>query len=380
MFVARVVETLKTAPVFQREKIAHAFTHCFLQSSFNEEERPLAEDILLRLTDDPSPNVRRALAEGICHYAHAPRHVVHLLAHDVFSVAEPVLAFSAVISEADLINLVKTGGDDVQRIIAGRPFVSCRVAQAVADNGDGESCNTLLLNAGAELYAASVTRIADRHGSNALVRATLLDRPDLPIFLRRQLLSALGETLCGFSVTRFGLDAARMASIVADAKEKATVALIEMEDRKEIRALLERLVQNDELTPQLVLRALCCGNAVALEQALSLLTGQPEQRVFAIMTRGSGKAFSALYREAGFPVSLEPAFNSALMVFLDLCQESACEDPYRFRRAMVERVLTQYESATDVEVDPLISLLTRFAADAARDEARKNRVLIADAA
>ena len=153
-----------------------------------------------------------------------------------------------------------------------------------------------------------------------------------------------------------------------------------MEDRAEIRALLERLIQNDELTPQLVLRALCCGNGVALEQALSLLTGQPEQRVFAIMTRGSGRAFSVLYREAGFPESLEPAFESALRVFLDLCRESALEDPYRFRRAMVERVLTQYESVTDVEVDPLISLLTRFAADAARDEARKNRVLIAQAA
>ena len=380
MFVARVVETLKTAPVFQREKIAYAFTHCFVQSVLGEEERPLAEDLLLRLTDDPSPVVRRALAEGLCHYVEAPRPVVHLLSRDAVSVAEPVLAFSAVIPEADLIDLVKTGRSDVQRVIAGRAFVSCRVAQAIAEHGDAQSCNTLLLNAGAELFAASVARVADRHGGDAHVRATLLDRPDLPVFLRRQLLSALGETLCGFSVARFGLDRARMSSIIADAKEKATVALSELEDRKEIRDLLERLLKDDELTPQLVLRALCCGNALALEQALSLLTGQREERVFAIMTRGPGKAFSVLYQDAGFPKSLEPAFQSALRVFLDLCRESACGDPFRFRRAMVERVLTQYESITDVEVDPLISLLTRFAADAARDEARKNRGFVADAA
>ena len=40
------------------------------------------------------------------------------------------------------------------------------------------------------------------------------------------------------------------------------------------------------------------------------------------------------------------------------------------RRRMIERVLTRYESAAPDELDQLLALLRRFAAEAAREEAR----------
>jgi hypothetical protein len=37
---------------------------------------------------------------------------------------------------------------------------------------------------------------------------------------------------------------------------------------------------------------------------------------------------------------------------------------------MIERVLTRYESESEEEIAPLLTLLRRYAAEAARDEAR----------
>jgi hypothetical protein len=42
----------------------------------------------------------------------------------------------------------------------------------------------------------------------------------------------------------------------------------------------------------------------------------------------------------------------------------------RLRRRMVERVLTRCAEETAVDLDPLLTLLRRFAAEAAREEAR----------
>jgi hypothetical protein len=42
----------------------------------------------------------------------------------------------------------------------------------------------------------------------------------------------------------------------------------------------------------------------------------------------------------------------------------------RLKRRMVERVLTRCADETDVDIEPLLTLLRRFAAEAAREEAR----------
>jgi hypothetical protein len=44
--------------------------------------------------------------------------------------------------------------------------------------------------------------------------------------------------------------------------------------------------------------------------------------------------------------------------------------PTRLKRRMVERVLTRCADETDVDIEPLLTLLRRFAAEAAREEAR----------
>ena len=61
------------------------------------------------------------------------------------------------------------------------------------------------------------------------------------------------------------------------------------------------------------------------------------------------------------------AFNAAIKAIRDGLADA---DDARLQRRMVERVLAACESADSGDIAPLITLLRRFATEAAREEAR----------
>ena len=62
------------------------------------------------LLDDPSPLVRRALADALAASPSAPPAIVLALAADQPQIAAPVLALSPLFVDADLVDAVATGG------------------------------------------------------------------------------------------------------------------------------------------------------------------------------------------------------------------------------------------------------------------------------
>ena len=65
---------------------------------------------MLMLLDDPSPLVRRALADALAASQSAPPAIVIALAADQPQIAAPVYALSPLFVDADLVDAVATGG------------------------------------------------------------------------------------------------------------------------------------------------------------------------------------------------------------------------------------------------------------------------------
>jgi uncharacterized protein (DUF2336 family) len=107
-----------------------------------------------------------------------------------------------------------------------------------------------------------------------------------------------------------------------------------------------------------------------VEEALAELTGLPITRVVGIVHDRRGAGFRALYEKAGLPASVYSVFCEAL--------EAMREDGFmgepggvsRLKRRVIERLLTRCESEAIGDVEPLLTLLRRYAAEAAREEAR----------
>ena len=296
--------------------------------------------------------------------------MVHALVNDQPDIATIVLERSPLLLDSDLVDSVAIGGADMQAAIARRETLPRSVSAAIAEVGSAEACLTLIENSGAELAAFSLDRIVERFGHLAAIRESLLAWPDLPVAIRQALVVKLSETLAGLVVARNWMEEGRAQRIAQEACEKATVILAAGSERTEVPPLIGHLRGTGQLTAGLVLRSLLSGNIDFFEQALAELTGLPASRVSALLHDRRGAGFKAVYERAGLPTSVYPAFRAAIEVMHETGMQAEAGGNTRLRRRMVERVLTSCAQMPPGDVEPLMTLLRRYATEAAREEAR----------
>lgn len=372
MIVREFLHWARVAAAGDRADATAALARAYLHADLSEEDRAAAEGAMAMMLDDPSPLVRRALAEALADAGDAPLYVVLALAADQPEIAAIVLEHSPLLCDADLVDAVG-GGDPVRQLaVARRCPLPAPVAAAIAEVGTAEACLTLIENPAADIPAFSLHRIAARHGRHAALREALLARDDLPASTRQTLVRMLAEVLVDFVASRGWIEESRVRSAAKEACEKAAVAIAASSaDGEEVRSLIVHLQESGELTAGLVLRALLSGHLLLFEEVLAELSGLPLARVSALVHDRRGAAFRALYDRAGLPASAFPAFRAAL----DALHEAGfVDDPAAsaaLKRRMVERVLTRCEHEASGEIEPLLCLLRRFAVEAAREEARR---------
>ena len=131
-----------------------------------------------------------------------------------------------------------------------------------------------------------------------------------------------------------------------------------------------RCRQSGQLTAGLILRALLSGNILLFEEALAELSGVALARVRGLIHDKSGAGFRALFDKAGLPHSTWPAFREAIEAMREAHHLGEPGGASRLKRRMIERVLTGCEKSAYGDVEPLLTLLRRFATEAAREEAR----------
>jgi uncharacterized protein (DUF2336 family) len=376
MIVRRFLLWCRVAPVAQRAEAVGALANAFLHSDLSADDRREAEAALTTILDDPSPVVRRALAEALAGATGAPRPIIVALASDQSDIAAAVLSRSPLLTDSDLVDCAAVGDGLAQTAIAMRPGLSVAVAAALAEVGAPEALAALARNRAVSLPGFSLRRMLERHGSDADVREALLDRADLPVDIRHSIVTAVAEALSTFVAGCRWLTPERVGRATREAKERSTIALAGGEP-KAVPALVAHLRQSGHLTPALMLRALFCGEMLLVEAAFAELAGLPANRVAALLHQKRGAGFSALYRKAGLPGRLEPAFGAAMEAWHEAGQG---EPSARLSRRMIERVMTACESFDADETGSLLALLRRFESEAAREEARELSMSLADEA
>jgi uncharacterized protein (DUF2336 family) len=370
MIVRHFLDWVRTAPAGQRAEATAALGRAYLYSDLTPDDAAAAEGAMLMLLDDPSPLVRRALADALAASPGAPPAVVLALAADQPQIAAPVLALSPLFVDADLVDAVATGGSVVQTAIASRAGLPRSVAAAVAEVGTAETCLVLLENSAAEIAPFSIDRIVERFGHLAAIREPLLVRDDVAAATRLALVAKVSETLVGFVAARQWLDADHVQRIAREACEKATVTLAADTPTSQMRPLIYHLRVSGQLTAGLILRALLSGNIALFEEALAELSDIPLERVSGLVHDSNNAGLRALFTQAGLPASTYPAFKEAIEAMREGGFIGEPGGAARLKRRMIERVLTRCENEALGDLAPLLTLLRRFATEAAREEAR----------
>jgi uncharacterized protein (DUF2336 family) len=369
MIVRQFISWIKTAPAGERAEATRALARAWLISDLSEDDRTAAEGALLMLLDDPSPLVRRVMAEVFARSQEAPAAIVQALALDQSSIALPILEHSPLLIDADLVDIAATGDGEIQCAIARRINLPPSVCAAIAEVGTAAAALELIENAYAELAPFSWDRIVERHGHLAAIRESMLVLEDLPAATRAALVAKLSNTLAQFVVAKNWLSADRAERVAGEARDRSTVNIAASSRGDEMRGLVAHLRATSQLTAGLILRALLSGNLELFEAALAELSGLPRARVSSLLLDRGEASLVALLQRAGMPQSTFAAFRAALDVIHEVGFADTLAGAARLRRRMVERVLTQCETDQDA-ASPLLILLRRFATESAREEAR----------
>lgn len=369
MIVRHFLGWVRTAPASERAEATQALARAWLFSDLSSDDRAATEGALLMLLDDPSPLVRESMAAVFAASRDAPPAIVRALSCDQPSVALPVLEYSPLLIDADLVDIVATGNAEVQCAIARRFDLPISLCAAIAEVGTVDACATLLDNPGAELAQMSLDRIVERFGHVPSIREQLLETHELPATTRLALVGKLSSVLAEFVTARHWLDAEHAERIAQEAGERAVVNIASASDQNDLRGLVRHLRDCGQLNAGLILRTLLSGNTGLFEASLAELTGISEARVAAIVHERGVGSLTALLARAGFAETMFSAFTAALAARHEAGFAGSFDGAARLRRRMVERVLTSCEQ-DEKATESLLILLRRFEMESAREEAR----------
>lgn len=327
MIVQAFLRWSEKAGSTERAKAAYALGRTYLQSDLAPENRDAAYMTMTYLLDDPSPRVRLALAEALADAPDAPRAILVSLAEDQPEIACTVITRSPALSEADLVDIAARGESLTRSLIAARPGLARGVCAALAEVGDLPETIIMLENDQAFITPFSLRRIAERHGGDADVRELLLRREELPADARHLLVRRISEALAGSSLVHAMIARQRAEGLFREAEDSATILIASNVSSSELPSLVEHLRQRLELTPALLIHAVCSGRLEFFTAAMVNLSGLDDRKVRAILATGRPHALKALFQSVGLFGDVVGVFIEATMMWRRAARSQVPEAP-----------------------------------------------------
>ena len=121
------------------------------------QEKALMNDILKKLIQDVARPIRKALAEKLSQSPNAPHEIVNMLGNDDFDIASPVLLKSDLLSDEDLVEIVRHRTLSHRLAIAMRRSVSTVVSDALVGTSSVDVIKALLENHGSQITDATMS-------------------------------------------------------------------------------------------------------------------------------------------------------------------------------------------------------------------------------
>jgi uncharacterized protein (DUF2336 family) len=272
--------------------------------------RALTIETLERLARDQLPRVRAILAASIKSLDCIPKYIVLTLARDAETmVAAPIVEYSPLLSDTDLIEIIATAkAEEIISAAARRKPVNAGVADAIVASLDIPAISALLANPDAMVRERAMDSIITQAEKLEALRQPLTMRSDLSKRAIWRIASFVGASLIEQLMQRYGLDEEikhqlnkELRARLQDSETPDNTSLETA--RREVAAALAA----GSLDENFVDTAAMSGKRDAVIVALCALAKVPEGTVRKIVQSGSAKPVIALVWHAG--LSMRVAFK-----------------------------------------------------------------------
>lgn len=256
-----------------------------------------------RLAHDELPRVRALLAEEIKALSTVPKPIIDHLARDTEAiVAAPILEYSPLLSDDDLIEIVSAA--TVERIItavARRRNLGEEVTDAVVATLEIPAIAALLANPSARIREETMQRIVAHAMSAQMLHAPMVMRADLSARVMRRIAGFVSTELLDQLQKRSGLDDETRAYL----RRRLQMRLKEMPPQKAssvaefARAEVVKRQANGCLDDSFIIQAAKSGWRDAVEESLAVLAGIDRTETTRILGTRNGWSVVALCWAAG---------------------------------------------------------------------------------
>jgi uncharacterized protein (DUF2336 family) len=320
-------------------------------------EIALAQDIVRILARDVETKVRASISHALRNSPHLPRDVALKLADDIDVVALPLLAESLVLTDEDLVDLVRRGSSLKQEMIAARPNLTETVSDALITHATEPAVVVLMGNQTAAIAEHSLNRAITRFTGSDRVKQAMVLRHSLPITVAERLVALVSSELQQHLVKEHALSPGIASDIILRSRESAIIRLSMGSTEADLARMVAQMHHSGRLTPTLLLRALCTGDVAFFEAAMAVKGDVPVANAQILIHERSRRGLAALYRKAAMPDNLFDAVQIAVEVVDETGFDGNARDLERFRARVISRILTLTESIDPADADYLVEKL-----------------------
>jgi uncharacterized protein (DUF2336 family) len=275
-------------------------------------EREIAVDILRTLIRETETAIRRALADRLSREPTAPHELIVALANDEIDVAQPVLSDSVVLTDPDLLEVIKQRTLQHQLAIALRRGLSERVSAALVATGNESVMQSVLDNATARFDRSVLEAMVERSRTIERIRRPLLSREELDSRLASKMYSWVSAALRRHILYHYDVDADIVDRAMGDTiteirhDQSRHNALADVADK--IMQIFQGAALDD---PRLLLRVLRAGEVALFEGLFAKFTGLSLRLARRAIYEPGGKPLAIVCRAAGVD---KPNFASLFLL------------------------------------------------------------------
>ncbi len=277
------------------------------------------------LARDQIPRVRQLLSEALKDLVGAPPEVIRHLARDAeLAVAGPVLQYSPVLTDDDLVEIISLRPiNGALSAISRRNGVASRVADAIAATDDVDAIAVLLGNHSAQIREETLDRLVDRAADIEAWHRPMVERPRLPGRAAGKLARFIAADLLQSLAKRNDLDPEAAEAVASVVKKRfdemeAPSGPAKVEAKRaadEAAALMRAKVMHaaGQLDETAVDTALSSGDHAFVIAALSLLSELSVESVNKVVSTQSPKGMVAVSWKAGLSPTLAVHLQTRLL-------------------------------------------------------------------
>lgn len=257
-------------------------------------------EVLEVLARDQAAQVRRVLAEALKDVAQAPPSVVRRLARDTEAVvALPVLEFSPLLTDEDLLEIIESGClPDRLVAIARRCGLREGVSDAVVARDETSAITALLQNDSAQIREETLDSLVERAEDVPSWQEPLVRRPRLPARVVQRLAGFVSERLLEVLRTRSDLDDETARAVAREVERRLSRQEAAGVSPGEGRDPPEKLDENG------IEQAVARGERRTVAGALAARSGMAQDAVERILAARSARGVTAIAWKAGLSMRL----------------------------------------------------------------------------